>query len=54
MLVRVAFDKSQLNPTDMTQGASVIAKINCGRVPIGYKYFHDVIAFIQTKILFKL
>jgi multidrug efflux pump subunit AcrA (membrane-fusion protein) len=54
VLVRVAFDKSQLNPTDMTQGATVTAKINCGRVPIGYKYFHDVIAFIQAKILFKL
>jgi multidrug efflux pump subunit AcrA (membrane-fusion protein) len=54
VLVRVKFDKSQLNPTDMTQGATVTAKINCGRVPIGYKYFHDVIAFIQSKILFKL
>ena len=54
VLVRVAFDKTQLNPTDMTQGATVTAKINCGRVPIGYKYFHDVIAFIQMKILFRL
>jgi multidrug efflux pump subunit AcrA (membrane-fusion protein) len=54
VLVRVKFDKTQLNPTDMTQGATVTAKINCGRVPIGYKYFHDVIAFVQAKILFKL
>ena len=54
VLVRVEFDKSQLLPTDMRPGATVTAKINCGRVPIGYKYFHDVIAFIQSKILFKL
>ena len=54
VLVRVAFDKDQLRPTDMNPGATVNAKINCGRVPIGYKYFHDVIAFIQTKILFRL
>ena len=54
VLVRVEFDKSQLRPTDMRPGAAVTAKINCGRVPIGYKYFHDVIGFIQAKILFKL
>ncbi|HEX4142482.1 MAG TPA: HlyD family efflux transporter periplasmic adaptor subunit [Pirellulales bacterium] len=54
VLLRVKFSKDQLNPTDMTQGATVTAKVNCGRVPIGYKYFHDVIAFIQSKILFKL
>ncbi|HTU25844.1 MAG TPA: HlyD family efflux transporter periplasmic adaptor subunit [Pirellulales bacterium] len=54
VLVRVAFDKSQINPVYLRPGATVTAKINCGRVPIGYKYFHEVIAFIQTKILFKL
>jgi multidrug efflux pump subunit AcrA (membrane-fusion protein) len=54
VLVRVDFDKSQLLPTDMRTGASVTAKIDCGTVPIGYKYFHDVIAFIQSKILFRL
>jgi multidrug efflux pump subunit AcrA (membrane-fusion protein) len=54
VLVRVTLDKAQLRPTDMRPGATVNAKINCGRVPIGYKYFHDVIAFIQLKILFRL
>ncbi len=52
--VRVSFDKSQLPATDLLPGATVTAKIDCGTVSIGYKYFHDVIAFIQAKILFRL
>jgi hypothetical protein len=54
VLVKVAFDKSQLRPSDLRSGATVSAKIDCGTVSIGYKYFHSVISFIQTKILFKL
>jgi multidrug efflux pump subunit AcrA (membrane-fusion protein) len=54
VLVRVNFNKEQLPPTEMRAGATVTAKIDCGTVPIGYKYFHDVISFIQLKILFKL
>ena len=50
VLVRVAIDKDQL--PDLRPGATVTAKIHCGRRPIGYVWFHDLIAFAQSKIAF--
>jgi len=50
VLVRVAIDKSEL--PDLRPGASVTAKVGCGRRPIGYVLFHDLIAFVQSKIMF--
>ena len=38
---------------DITKGAEVSAKIDCGRRSLGYVWFHDVLEFIQTKILFR-
>ncbi len=54
VLVRVVFPKEQIPETDRLPGATVSAKIDCGTVSVGYKYFHDVIAFIQAKVLFRL
>ncbi len=52
VLVRVAIDMEEL--ADLRPGASVTAKIYCGRRSIGYTWLHDLIAFVQTKILFRL
>jgi multidrug efflux pump subunit AcrA (membrane-fusion protein) len=51
VLIKVKIDKNQL--PQLTPGASVTAKIYCGRRPIGYVLFHDLIAFIQSRILFR-
>lgn len=35
-------------------GASVIARIYCGKRPVGYVWLHDVWEFVQTQILFRI
>ncbi len=52
--VRVAINKNDLNPELLTKGAGVSAKIDCGRRSLGYTWFHDVLEFIQSKVLFRL
>lgn len=50
--LRVAIDRSDLdNPRP---GATVTAKVACGSRSIGYVWLHDLIQFIQAKILFRL
>ena len=51
MLIKVAIDKSEL--PDLRPGAGVTAKVYCGRRPLGYVLLQDVIAFIQSRILFR-
>lgn len=52
VLLRVAIDKSEL--TDLRSGAAVTAKVHCGRAPIGYVWLHDLISFVESKILFRI
>jgi multidrug efflux pump subunit AcrA (membrane-fusion protein) len=52
VLIRVAFDKSQLPPAPRP-GAGVQAQVHCGRASIGYVWFHDLVAFVQSRILFR-
>jgi multidrug efflux pump subunit AcrA (membrane-fusion protein) len=52
VLVKVAIDKSDL--ADPRPGATVSAKVYCGRRPVGYVLFHSLIAFVQSHILFRL
>lgn len=54
VLIRVIPDRSELQDIELRPGASVTAKIHCGQRSIGYVWFHDVIAFVNTKILFRL
>lgn len=44
-------DKAQL--ADLRPGAEVKAKVNCGRRSIGYILFHDLWAFIESRVLFR-
>ena len=48
--IRVGIDKDQL--PELRPGVTATAKVDCGRRSIGYVWFHDVISFVQTKILF--
>jgi len=52
VLIKASIHKSDLS--DLRPGATVTAKIYCGRRPIGYVWFHDLITFVQSRILFKL
>ncbi len=52
VLLRVAIDKSQL--PQLRRGATVVAKVRCGRRSLGYAWFHDVWEFVESRILFRL
>ena len=54
VLVRVTIDPTRHEKEELGAGASVTARINCGKRPLGYVWFHDVLAFIQSQILFRL
>jgi multidrug efflux pump subunit AcrA (membrane-fusion protein) len=52
VLVRVKIDKEQL--AHLQPGVECRAKVNCGKRSLGYVLFNDVIAFVQSRILFRL
>ena len=52
VLVRVAVDKSKL--PELRDGSLVTARVHCGRRPLGYVIFHEVLETVQAKILFWL
>ncbi|MCE9548564.1 MAG: hypothetical protein K8T25_24065, partial [Planctomycetia bacterium] len=54
VLVRVRIDRDSLDPSELRPGATVTGRIYCGRRAIGYVWFHDVIAFIRSKLLFRI
>jgi hypothetical protein len=53
VLIKVAIDQDEL-PELLRPGATVTGKIDCGKRAVGYVWFHDLIAFIQSRILFRL
>jgi multidrug resistance efflux pump len=54
VLVRITIDPSRHDKEELGAGATVTARINCGKRPLGYVWFHDVLSFIQSQILFRL
>ena len=54
VLVRITIDPSRHEREELGAGATVTARIACGKRPLGYVWFHDVLAFIQSQILFRL
>jgi multidrug efflux pump subunit AcrA (membrane-fusion protein) len=52
VLIQVAIDKNDV--PDKLPGADVTAQVSCGRASIGYVWFHDLVSFVQSKILFRL
>ena len=54
VLVRVTIDPDLHEKEELGAGASVTARIACGKRPLGYVWFHDLLSFIQTQVLFRL
>ncbi|HEY2892954.1 MAG TPA: HlyD family efflux transporter periplasmic adaptor subunit [Pirellulales bacterium] len=52
VLLRVAINKDDV--PDRRDAAAVTAKVYCGRTSLGYAWFHDLVSFVQSKILFRL
>ena len=52
VLIRVAIDKNDV--PDRRPGSSVTAQVYCGRTSIGYDWFHDLVSWVQTKVLFRI
>ena len=54
VLVLVDIQRDSIDPNQLRMGTSVTAKLDCGKRSIGFVLFHDMFAWIQTKILFRL
>ena len=52
VLIQVAIDKNDV--PDRLPGSDVTAQVYCGRASIGYVWFHDLVSFVQSKILFRI
>jgi multidrug efflux pump subunit AcrA (membrane-fusion protein) len=53
VLIKVQIRKEDL-PEGIMSGTQISAKVYCGRRSIGYVWFHDLVAFIQSRVLFRL
>jgi hypothetical protein len=56
VLIRVSLNQDELRNViaEPKIGATATAKIHCGRRAIGYVWFHDLIDFVRSKILFRI
>lgn len=54
VMIKVAVNKEDFDPAQLRPGATVSAKVHCGRRSMGYAWFRDLIAFIQTRVIFYL
>ncbi|MGE0608771.1 MAG: hypothetical protein AB7O62_16880 [Pirellulales bacterium] len=50
VLLTVEIDAAQI--ADRRPGATVVAKVHCGRRPLGFVWFHEVWEALQRKLLF--
>ncbi len=50
--VTVDFDRSTIPAEQLRPGATVVAKIHCGRRSLGYVWLHELWETIQSKVLF--
>lgn len=53
VMVYVDINKADLGD-DLTQGAGVSARVDCGKRSVGFVWFHDLLEFVQSRILFRL
>lgn len=53
VLMKVDIDRSTL-PEQLRPGATVRARVYCGRRSLGFVLFHDLVAFIQSRVLFRI
>jgi multidrug efflux pump subunit AcrA (membrane-fusion protein) len=52
VLVRVAVAREEL--PDLRPGATVNARVHCGRRPLGYVWLHEAIEAVQSRVMFWL
>jgi multidrug efflux pump subunit AcrA (membrane-fusion protein) len=52
VLAKVRIRRDEL--AELRPGASVVARIDCGRRSLGFALFHDLLDFVQSRILFRL
>jgi hypothetical protein len=52
VLVRVAIDKNDV--PDRRNGSTVTARVYCGRAALGYVWLHDLVSWVESKILFRI
>jgi hypothetical protein len=53
VLVKVEMNREDVADADRRPGATVNAKIYCGQRSLAYAWFHDLVAFVQSRILFR-
>ena len=53
VVIKVAINKEDIKQDNLRAGATVTGKVHCGRRSLGYVWFHDLLAFIQAKVLFR-
>jgi len=56
VLIKVKVDSEQLKAElpQLRPGATVRARVRCGKRPLGYTLLHDAIAYVQSRILFRM
>lgn len=55
VLLRVEFDQKLLEQlAGRRPGAEVTAKVYCGKASIGYVWFHDLVGWVRSNVLFRL
>jgi hypothetical protein len=52
VLVTADFDRSTIPADELRPGATIVAKIHCGRRSLGYVWLHELWETIQSKVLF--
>jgi multidrug efflux pump subunit AcrA (membrane-fusion protein) len=52
VLVHVAIDKHDLQ--ELSQGAGVRSNVFCGKRAVGFVWFHDLIEFLHSRVLFRI
>lgn len=57
VLVKVELDKAEIqqlrDQEQLRQGTTVTAKVYCGKRPLGYVLLHDLIEFVQSRVMFR-
>ena len=56
VLIKVKVDTDELKNElpKLRPGATVRARVRCGKRAIGYVWLHDAIAYLQSRIFFRL
>lgn len=54
VLIRVKLSDQETLPSSLRPGAECSAKVDCGTAPLGYVLLHELFAFVQKNIVFRL